>query len=210
MTSCYDGIMENPRKYVKDFSFLSLLVSNLLVIFLAVFENWDTATVLWVYWIQSIIIGFFQFFRILSLKQFSTEKFTINNQPVQPTQATKVTTALFFAFHYGFFHLIYAIFLFTLFTKQLLDRMYLFTGGGIFFINHFFSYRHNKRLDEQKVQRIGTLMFAPYKRIIPMHIIIVLGGILGQGALIVFLLLKTATDLVLHTMKHHRGVNIFR
>jgi|SRR3989344_4934717 len=191
-----------PKKYLTDFSLVSLLVSNVTIIILAIVENWDVATVLWVYWMQSVIIGFFQFLRILSLKQFSTEKFTINNQPVQPTQNTKVKTAFFFAFHYGFFHFIYAVFLFTLFTRQPLDLSYLFIGGLIFFVNHLFSYRHNKLLDEQKVQNIGKLMFAPYQRIIPMHIIIVFGAALGQSTLIVFLLLKTVTDLALHMIKH--------
>jgi len=72
----------------------------------------------------------------------------------------------------------------------------------IFFLNHLFSYRQNKIVDKQKTQNIGQLMFSPYTRIIPMHLIIVFGAILGQSALVVFLLLKTAVDLLMHRMKH--------
>lgn len=75
-------------------STIILLVSNLIVIILAVIQKWDTSTVLWVYWMQSIIIGFFQFLRILSLKKFSTENFKINNQPASPTTQTKTFTGL--------------------------------------------------------------------------------------------------------------------
>lgn len=185
-----------------NISFVSLLVSNSIVIILAIVQKWDTSTVLWVYWMQSVTIGFFQFLRILSLKKFSTENFTINNKPALPIPQTKIFTAFFFAFHYNFFHFIYAIFLFHFFTKQPLDFAYLFTGGLIFFLNHAFSYYQNRIIDEQKIQNIGQLMFSPYARIIPMHLIIIFGTLLGQSALIVFLLLKTLVDLLMHTIKH--------
>ncbi len=191
------------RGYLTDSSTISLLLSNFLVITLAIVQGWEVTTVLWVYWMQSVIIGFFNFLRILSLKKFSTENFTINNQPTSPTSNTKLFTAFFFAFHYGFFHFIYAIFLFNFFrSSQPLDFGYLFLGGLIFFLNHFFSYRHNKIIDGQKTRNIGQLMFSPYARIIPMHLIIIFGAFLGQSTLIVFLLLKTLADLLMHTIKH--------
>lgn len=185
-----------------NLSIISLLLSNIIVMILAIIQKWDTSTVLWVYWMQSIIIGFFQLLRILSLKKFSTENFKINNQPALPTTQTKLFIAFFFAFHYGFFHFIYAIFLFNFFTNQPLDFTYLFLGGAIFFLNHLFSYFQNKLIDEQKKQNIGTMMFSPYARIVPMHLIIIFGAILGQSALIIFLLLKTLIDLITHAIKH--------
>lgn len=168
-------------KILTDPSLIILLISNSLIIILAVYQKWDTSTVLWVYWMQSIIIGFFQFFRILFLNKFH---------------------AFFFAFHYGFFHFIYAIFLFNLFTNQALDFKNLFTGGLIFFLNHLFSYLYNA----QKAQSVSKLMFAPYTRIIPMHLIIIFGAFLGQSALVIFLLLKTFTDLIMHTIKHKQSL----
>lgn len=189
-----------------NLSLISLLLSNFLVIALAIIQGWEATTVLWIYWMQSVIIGFFQFSRILSLKKFSTENFKINGQPAQPTTSTKLSTAFFFAFHYGFFHFIYAIFLFNFFTNQLLNFSYLFIGGFIFFLNHLYSFYHNKIADEQKTQNIGTLMFSPYARIVPMHLIIIFGAFLGQSALIIFLLLKTIVDLIMHTFKHRAGL----
>lgn len=195
--------MGNLRKYFADSSVISLLFSNVLVIILAITQHWEISTVLWIYWIQSVIIGFFNFLRILSLKNFSTKNFIINNQPALPTLQTKIFTAFFFAFHYGFFHFIYAIFLFQLFnSSQPLDLNYLFLGGLIFFLNHLFSYWHNKITDEGKIQNIGQLMFSPYARIIPMHLIIVFGAVMGQSTLVIFLLLKTGIDILMHTVKH--------
>lgn len=186
-------------------SIISLFISNILVIFLAIIQKWDTATILWVYWMQSVIIGFFQFLRILSLKKFSTDNFTINNHSVLPTSNTKIFTSFFFAFHYGFFHFIYAIFLFSIFkSSQPLDFKYFFIGGFIFFLNHLYSFYYNKIADEQKTQNIGQLMFYPYARIIPMHLIIIFGAILGHFTLIIFLFLKTFTDLAMHIIKHRK------
>lgn len=195
--------MGKLKKIFSDSSVISLLFSNILIIILATVQRWEISEILWVYWMQSVIIGFFNFLRILSLKNFSTKNFSINNRPAPPTSQTKIFTAFFFAFHYGFFHFIYAIFLFQFFSSgQPLDLNYLFLGGLIFFLNHLFSYWHNKRIDEQKTQNIGNLMFAPYARIIPMHLIIVVGAFLGQSALLIFLLLKTAIDILTHTAKH--------
>lgn len=195
--------MDKFKSYLLDTSFIALFLSNVIIIILVIVQNWEASTVLWVYWIQSVIIGFFQFLRVLSLKKFSTENFTINDKPALPTTKTKQFSAFFFVFHYGFFHFIYAIFLFNFFTKQPLDFTYISIGGLIFFLNHTFSYFHNKFIDEQKTQNIGQIMFSPYARIIPMHLIIIFGTILGQSVLIVFLLLKTLADLFMHTIKHN-------
>lgn len=200
--------MGKLREILADSSTVSLLSSNILVIILAVVQRWEITTVLWVYWMQSIIIGFFYFLRILTLRKFSTENFNIGNRPAPPTPQTKIFTALFFVFHYGFFHFIYAIFLSQFFSSgQRTDFNYLFLGGLIFSLNHSFSYWQNKKNDEQKIQNIGQLMLTPYVRIIPMHLIIIFGAFAGQSALLIFLLLKTAVDILMHTAKH-TGIRI--
>lgn len=193
------------KNYLSDSSSASLLFSNIFVIFLAIIQSWEVSTVLWVYWMQSIIIGFFQFLRILSLRNFSTDNFKINGQPASPTQSTKLFTALFFAFHYGFFHFIYAIFLASVIAKAPESLSSVLVGSSIFFLNHLFSFIKNKAADEAIKPNIGKLMFTPYARIIPMHLIIIFGAILGQSMLIVFLIIKTITDLVLHSLKHHQS-----
>lgn len=191
------------KRTLLDSSSITLLVSNIIVIFLAIVQKWDVSEVLWVYWMQSVIIGFFQFLRILSLRNFSTENFTINNKPVLPTNGTKIFTAFFFLFHYGFFHLIYAILIFNFFIPgQPFDFTYIFLGGFIFFINHSFSYFHNRIKEAQKIQNLGQLMFSPYLRIIPMHLIIIFGTFFGQASLTIFLTLKTLADLLMHIFKH--------
>ena len=81
----------------KDYSGIGILVSNALVIVYAMVENLDPGPMMVIYWAQSVIIGFFNFFRILLLKSFSTEGFTSNGTRVPETSKGKWSTALFFA-----------------------------------------------------------------------------------------------------------------
>lgn len=201
----------NSRIFVFDYSFLFLLATNIITIIFAVVQNWNFQTILFVYLGQSIIIGFFNFIRILSLKKFSTENFTINNKPVKPTKGTKIFTAFFFILHYGIFHVVYFIFLaiFSFFSIESMETKYLFYALGIFFVNHLFSFYYNKEKDNSKNSNIGKLMFHPYVRIIPMHIIIIIGGFLygfefySKTFMVLFLALKTFTDLIMHNLGHN-------
>ncbi len=57
----------------------------------------------------------------------------------------------------------------------------------------------------KRTPNIGTIMFFPYARVIPMHLTIVIGGHFtkgSQGALILFLALKTIADLIMHMIEH--------
>jgi hypothetical protein len=168
---------------------------------------------MWVYWFQSVTIGVFNFVRILSLKDFSTEGFRINNRPVEATRRAKISTAFFFAFHYGFFHFIYAIFLASFSfsgmfgtsgesTLHLGDVAYILLSAAIFFVNHLYSFFYNRVRDAGK-QNIGRVMFFPYARIIPMHLTIIFGMMLGEGAIVLFLVLKTLADLIMHLLEHN-------
>lgn len=94
-----------------DYSGKSILLSNGFAIFLAVFQGWPLYPLLVVYWCQSVIIGGFNVARILKLRRFATDGFTMNGRPVSETKEAKTKTASFFAMHFGFFHLAYLVFL---------------------------------------------------------------------------------------------------
>lgn len=187
--------------FFSDTSLWVLLGSNLFTLYLAVSQDWSLGTIMMGYWVQSIIIGGWNVVRILSLKSFSTDNFYINDNPVSPTEQTKKSTAAFFALHYGFFHLIYLVFLLT--TDSVIDWIFVFLAGGIFFLDHGFSFGYNRKRDEQKIINIGRLMFFPYARIIPMHIVLLVYGVaVREGALLVFLGLKTLADVLMHGVEH--------
>lgn len=191
------------KEVIEDRSLQNLIVTNLVTIVIALIEGWSLSPILWVYWFQSVTIGIFSFVRIWELRDFSTEGFTLNNKKVAPTKETKRSTAIFFAFHYGFFHLGY--FFFLVFGRGV-DRnqfMFILLNALLFFGNHLKSYLYNCSKEQVK-QNIGTLMFYPYLRIIPMHLTIILGSmasIAGVG-LIFFMILKTISDAAMHTIEH--------
>ncbi|MHC4109626.1 MAG: DUF6498-containing protein, partial [Planctomycetota bacterium] len=84
------------KQFYSDLSLWALIISNLIVIVWALIEGWQFAIVVWVYWSQSVAIGALWFFKILTLKEFSTKGFTINEKAVKPTTDTKSHTAFFF------------------------------------------------------------------------------------------------------------------
>lgn len=189
-----------------DGSILLLAVSNIVTLAVALLSGWRLVDLMLVYWVQSVIIGISYFFRILNLDNFSTENFQINNRDVDPTVATKRFTAWFFAVHYGFFHMGYLIFIVVESKEGPLVDTGLLICSAVFAVNHYFSYRYNRDLDRQGTPNIGTLMFTPYIRIVPMHLTIVFGGahVLSTLGFLFFGGLKTIADIVMHCVEHAR------
>jgi hypothetical protein len=193
-----------PPQVTADSSIWSLLAANIFTLIAAVYLDWSVSSLMLIYWCQSIAIGISYFLRILSLEKFSTENFRINNRPVDPTPATKFQVGVFFLFHYGFFHLGYFIFLnFGQDEPLALDNTYWICITA-FIINHLWSYRYNRDLDRMGTPNIGTMMFTPYLRIIPMHLTLIFGGLYidTQLSLLLFGVLKTLADAGMHLVEH--------
>lgn len=213
----YAAYLAGARKLVKppaadepapppaaDGSAWALVASNLFALAIAWAQNWTIGSLLLVYWAQSVAIGVANVFRILALERFSTENFTMNDRPVDPTPQTKRQVAGFFAVHYGFFHAGYLLFILTgTFGAAPMDAWF-WACTLVFALNHRWSYRYNRDLDRRGTPNIGTLMFTPYVRIVPMHVTIIIGGGLstGTGRLLLFGALKTFADVAMHFIEH--------
>jgi len=187
-----------------DGSVWSLIATNGFALAIALHQGWSPASLMILYWAQSVAIGAANVFRILALDRFSTENFRMNNRPVDPTPSTKRQVATFFAVHYGFFHAGYLVFLLAEAHGERLIDFWFWACAAAFALNHFWSYHYNRDLDRQGTPNIGTLMFTPYLRIIPMHITIIAGGLLAPGAtgLLLFGALKTVADVAMHAVEH--------
>lgn len=201
------SIVQSKKNLLTDPSLWLLVFSNLVTIFFAVKEGWDVSTILWIYWFQSVIIGFFNVVRILQLQEFSVEGVEINGHPAKPTQRTKNTIAFFFLVHYGLFHVVYCVFLLvgTLinpFGRSVgpIEWKVILLTALLFFVNHLFSYFYNRPTDTKK-QNIGSLMGYPYLRIFPMHFTIIVSFAFAN-ALLFFLVLKTICDCLMHIVEH--------
>ena len=192
-------------------------MGNAFTIALALFQDWDVRPLMLIFWSQSVIIGVFNFIRMIKLKRFSTEGLTSNGEPVPETSKGKWSTAIFFAFHFGLFHLAYAVFLGGFaFGDQApkkfggpwqasgLDFFWLGIAVLGFLVSHWVSFRKNVADDLRGCPNLGTMMFLPYARVIPMHLTIILGFGMGSNrfALVIFLLLKTGADWLMHVVEH--------
>ena len=194
---------QSRQSLFHDRSLWSLLLANGVTTILAVTQNWNLLGLMWVYWFQNLVIGFFHFRRIRQLREFSTKGFTINRRPVEPTEETKHRVARFFLMHYGGFHFVYFVFLLAFSQYRGLssaDLIYIVPTALLFLGNHIYSYRYNGPRDIGR-PNIGTIMMYPYARVIPMHLTLILGVFLG-GGLLLFLLLKTLADVIMHVVEH--------
>jgi hypothetical protein len=214
-----------PGDVTYDVPLVSLIVANLVTIGLAIFENWDLATVMFIYWAQSIVIGFFAAISLLgadtaALKADLEKPILERGGPGVPTGFAvfyKVFLCGFFCLHYGLFHWGYYFFIVEsgIFgTVNLVDPV-LWLSCGLFFANHLYSYIAYRHTGRGAADDINEQFFTPYRRIVPMHLTILFGGIvmlvLGRigisstlPVLLLFLLLKTRADISAHIDKHAR------
>lgn len=193
-----------------------LIISNFSIIIFTIADDIGLLQILWIYWIQSVIIGVFNFIKITSLKEFSTEGFKQGGKRVPETSSAKYSTAFFFLFHYGLFHLVYAVFLSSglkiFFGSNNTDTgpTYIYYAAIIFLINYIIEFIYYLRERESR-PNLGKTMFTPYIRIIPMHLTIILGGFFGMigtffsldtglSLIVFFTLLKTFIDIVTHNI----------
>lgn len=203
--------MLQPSKYdfLRDPSLWFLVGANAITIYFALTEGWNLGTIMWIYWIQSVMIGVFNFIRIVQLEKFTTDGIKVNGVAInantpQAQSWTKGFFAVFFLMHYGMFHFVYLIFLIVgsfipEFGSSAPEWKEVGLVSALFFINHLFSFLFNQQRDSHE-QNIGTVMMYPYARIIPMHLTIIFGAFIN--ALPLFLILKAGADAVMHIMEH--------
>lgn len=192
-------------------SLLGVVAANVLAIAIAWWQHWPLVTLLWPYWLQSVVIGWYSRQRILALGDFSLANTSGFDQG--SPEATKRHTARFFTLHYGAFHLVYAVFLWVA-TSGRIARVPAYHPGAAdllftavlavsFVLSHRASYRRIMASDQQGRPNIGGVMFLPYLRIIPMHLTIILGVMAGYaGGVLLFGCLKTLADALMHWIEH--------
>jgi len=177
-----------------------LLISNALTLTMALILKWPLALVIWPYWIQSIIIGWYARKRMLALKKFSTEGFTSNDQPVPENEKGKRSTASFFVMHYGIFHVAYLLFLLgTIKLDSPWDAFWIIVCGFSYVFAQRKTCEQQIASDALGKPNLGKLMFLPYLRILPMHLTIIFGAMGNYSILTLFLFLslKTIADILL-------------
>ena len=193
------------RLNLRDLSLLPLLISNGLAIWWAARDHLSLQTVMMIYWAQSVAIGAVNVLRILALREYSTEDFRMGG-PLSPSAGTKLKIAGFFTLHYGFFHVVYLVFILAAMTRGRVDVNVPFVlYGAALFAGTDLAALALHWNDETRGRNIGRVMFAPYARIVPMHLAIIFGGFVNFHpglTLGLFQGLKTVADLATHLIQH--------
>lgn len=185
-------------------SAVSLLLSNLIPLIGVLFWGWELPLIMFVYWAESGIIGILNIFKIL----LATKVTSI--EPTVSSIGDKLMMIPFFILHYGIFMLVHGVFVFVLFKPQV-SLEWILAALIPLFISHCFSLLVNFiSKKEYKEVTPGQQMFAPYSRIIVMHLTIIIGGglilvlHLPQVAAAIMVILKIITDLLAHIAEHKK------
>lgn len=161
-------------------------------------------TLIWIYWCQSVMLGLFNALDMLTSPKQKTPV-TINDKPLDDNFPVQRAGALFFLFHYGFFHVGYMIFIFTMKRTGPFD-IELFKGCLIaFLIGQIITFIQHKINQKKNPISIGKMFFTPYIRIIPMHLTILIPNFLPVSNMGVFVILKTFSDVVMYLVTTPSG-----
>ena len=189
------GLSLNELKNTKlTLSILFLISANLIPLMGILLWGWSVGAVLLAYWIESAIIG------VLNIPRIWATKGSIGN---------KLFTSLFFTVHYGAFAAAHLVFLVNLFGAG--QPLAAITAGGAmmwtaisFFISHFVSLMMRLHRKEFQDSLPAVQLFAPYSRVIIMHIVVIFGAVLVEFlgspifAVVLLVLIKTVIDLAAH------------
>ncbi|MBS0577985.1 MAG: hypothetical protein JSR36_01830 [Proteobacteria bacterium] len=197
-----------------------LLAGNLLPLYGALFGGWSVLSILQVYWAENVIIG------VLTLLEMLTV--ALAGGSVWGAVGSLFPMA-FFCFHYGMFTFVHGVFIYAIFgagpfahgvlhwadLEQLYDPFLpghpLFYAAVTILLAHLNSLRANFiGAGEYRALGIPQLMFRPYGRVMLLHVVLLLGGLLAQqtgsniAALALLVAIKTTADLILYRKYHTR------
>ncbi len=219
---CIPKLTQNLKSFA--ISSISLILVNLIPLFGVLFFNWTLFSILFLYWLESAIIGFFTLVKMIASLAFDAKNLRKTNFQFELFSLVLGFILLpFFVFHFSTFMLGHLIFIFVVSGLQkvsslqsaltnfnLLDILF----GLIFpflalFLSHTISFFSNYiAKKEYSKKTVKQLMFSPYKRIIIMHLTVILGAFIilktnsHSFVIALLVLLKIAVDLHEHKKEH--------
>lgn len=191
----------------------TLIAANMLPVYGVLFLGWDVFPVVLLFWLENVVIGVLNVVRIVCA------------QPRDPTLwVGKVFAVPFFCFHYGMFTAVHGVFVFAIFGGKAYEPRGLptpaFVWGALnglhlavpflaLAASHAFSFAWNYiGKGEYRQASIGKLFAQPYGRVVLLHLVLILGGVLVMAlgspvpGLLLLVLLKIAMDVLAHLREH--------
>ena len=205
LSRIYTPHVENGRQASSDrwATALALVAANLLPLVGVLALGWDVASLLFIYWMESAVVGFFNVLRMaqaqgpLGKPRFRTSALaqppadgsyqgeeasgprTLPGSALGPSLASKVVLIPFFLVHYGIFMAVHLAFLLSVFGRPIIPAIELGLTAAALIASHGFSYVTYYLLrGENRYASPASEMPRPYGRIVVMHLTILLGAFL--------------------------------
>jgi hypothetical protein len=210
---------------------VALVVANVVPLIGVLFFGWSVWNILVIYWLENGIVGASNVLKMSRADGSDLPadggpglagamRLVVNGRPA--TGLAKAFLIPFFVMHYGIFWLVHGVFVFTLplfagigrggddfGTGMTLSPSSIAFAAVALAISHGLSYWWNfLRGGEYRRTTPVALMFAPYGRLVVLHVTIILGAMAmvltdaPAAAIAVLVLVKTAIDLGLHLREH--------
>lgn len=189
---------------------VAILVFNAVPLVGVLVWEWSLAAIMVLYWAENGVVGLLNVPKMVLASQTGEESNTDVGSEVDLDVSTALLTAfftVFFAFHYGMFWVVHGVFVFALFVFQapvalLAAAPTVLLGLGALTAQRAYeAYHEFYRAGRFREVTPRAQMGAPYRRVVVLHVTLVLGGfvVLGigapVGALLLLVVLKTGYDL---------------
>lgn len=191
-------------------SVYALIFANTVPLIGVLFFEWSLFAVIFLYWMENIVIGFFNLFRMYKVRGPINPAINTNQVKLTVLRSTgKLALMFFFFFHYGFFTLVHGIFVITLFGPFDMTLLMMLVGLSALILSHGISYLTNFIGNNEYKHVHEVMLFSqPYKRVTVLHLSIIAGGFLIAAfdtpvlALAFLIVFKTIIDIRAHKKEH--------
>lgn len=204
-----------PKKL--DTSQISLIVANLLPIFGVVFFDWDIVYIIYIYWAENFVIGFYTILKMIKSSnqtEYIHEDGMVEIYTPQQKNMLKYFSFFvipFFILHFGGFSFGHGFIISILFGKPNITNFDFFVAIFLLFVSHGISFFTNFIKNKEYQRTIPIIeMFKPYTRIVIVHLTIILSALVTTWLkqpiwpLIVLIALKITLDLKMHEISHNK------
>ncbi len=199
--------MSIKRDRVSPLSIVSLILVNLIPVYGVYILKWSLFSVMFLYWAESSVIGFFNILKMARAEGTGKSNFQINDAPAD--RYSRFGLISFFTLHYGIFMMVHFGFVVSIFGPSDMTPWQIAFAFLLLFVSHGISYIANF-LGSQEYLHVSPAqqMSKPYSRIILLHVTILFGGFMAklsgakEGAIILMIFFKIVIDLILHVNEH--------
>ena len=193
---------------------LALVISNSVPLFGAIFWNWDIVSILILFWLENVVIGFYTLLKISTAKGVPQRPIFFQGGAKTKELYSKKAYFLFFILHYGAFTAVHMFMVFSISEKGNAALWAASPALVGLFLSHGVSYLTNFiQRGEYLTASPDRQMLSPYKRVVVMHLAVMTGGFFAVlvpyskifiiPPVIILVILKIIVDILSHLYEHN-------